>query len=85
MLLHLTDYHLEACRNIRRQLENEEREFVVIELGKTLTPNREVMDNRFKQHLVKAEKLIEQTGYHRCGKALRELKNPTLERTVFMS
>ncbi|NQZ10797.1 MAG: ATP-binding protein, partial [Algicola sp.] len=74
MLLHLTDYHLEACRNIHQQLQTSEADFMVIELGKTSTPDREAMQKRFKNHFEAAETLIDKTGYHHRDKALAAVK-----------
>ncbi|MCJ8273914.1 MAG: hypothetical protein MJK04_31510, partial [Psychrosphaera sp.] len=74
MLLHLTDYHLEACRNIHQQLQTSKSDFVVIELGETLSPDRDSMQNRFKTHFKEAETLINKTGYHRRDKALAAIK-----------
>ncbi|MFT4926009.1 MAG: tetratricopeptide (TPR) repeat protein, partial [Phenylobacterium sp.] len=86
MLLHLTDYHFEACRNIRQQLNAGSTDFVVIEHGQTVfSDDREAMKKRFHHHLNEAEKLIEQTGYHRRDQALKELQNPDIEQTVFIS
>ncbi|MCJ8270510.1 MAG: hypothetical protein MJK04_14030, partial [Psychrosphaera sp.] len=65
MLLHLTDYHLEACRNIHQQLKINGDNFVIKENGQELTPDSDEMKTRFTHHLNQAQKLIEQTGYHR--------------------
>ncbi|NQZ11356.1 MAG: TIR and AAA domain-containing protein [Algicola sp.] len=65
MLLHLTDYHLQACRDIHQQLKAGDDEFVIKVNGQELTPNSDEMKTRFADHLDQAEKLIEQTGYHR--------------------
>ena len=72
-LLFLTDYHLEACRNIHKQL-SAGGEFLVIENGETLHPERCEMQARFERHLVCAEKLINDTGYHLRDGELAELK-----------
>lgn len=74
MLLFLTDYHLEACRNIHHQLESDVETYIVIEEGQTLHPSKEQMLERFSNHLIEAEALINKTGYHRRDKELAELK-----------
>ncbi|NQZ10486.1 MAG: TIR domain-containing protein [Algicola sp.] len=73
MLLHLTDYQLEACRNIHQQLKTSANNFVVIENGETLSPDRKSMETRFNHHLKEATKLITKTGYHRRDKELDEM------------
>ncbi len=77
MRLHLTDYHLEACRNIKTQLSvtgDTSSEFEIIENGETLSRNKEEMQARFQEHFKEAEKLINETGYHRRDGELKELK-----------
>ncbi|NQZ09280.1 MAG: TIR and AAA domain-containing protein [Algicola sp.] len=74
MLLHLSDYHLEACRNIHQQLKTSDDNFVIKENGQELAPNSAAMKTRFAHHLEQAEKLIEQTGYHRRDGELVEVQ-----------
>ncbi|KHE91203.1 MAG: hypothetical protein K8F52_00620 [Candidatus Scalindua rubra] len=72
MRLHLTDYHLEACRNIREQLTN--KDFQIIENGETLTLTKEEMQTKFQEHFKEAERLVKETGYHRRDKELKVSK-----------
>ena len=75
MRLHLTDYHLEACRNIKDQLTA--KDYQIIEDGETLSLTKEKMLARFDKHLEEAKRLIKETGYHRRDGELKELrKNP---------
>ncbi|MBT3878677.1 MAG: hypothetical protein HOI47_19760 [Candidatus Scalindua sp.] len=83
MRLHLTDYHLEACRNIRDQLDNPpgkqdraSKDYQIIEDGETLSLSKEEMQARFQEHFKEAERLVKETGYHRRDKELKELKMP---------
>jgi ATP/maltotriose-dependent transcriptional regulator MalT len=78
MRLHLTDYHMEACRNIKAQLADTSdslSEFEIIENGTTLQLTKEEMQARFQEHFKKAERLISETGYHRRDGELEELKD----------
>jgi tetratricopeptide (TPR) repeat protein len=72
MRLYLTDYHLEACRNIRDQLAN--KDYQIIEDGETLSLTKEEMQARFQEHFKKAERLVQETGYHRRDGELKELR-----------
>ncbi|NQZ08294.1 MAG: tetratricopeptide repeat protein, partial [Algicola sp.] len=74
MLLHLTDYHLEACRNIHQQLKSSDDNFVIIDQGITLFPDRKTMQKRLNHHFKQAKKLINQTGYHRRDKDLAAIR-----------
>ena len=90
MRLHLTDYHLEACRNIREQsakhppkrgrtfrtadLRLSAKSYQIIENGETLSLTKEEMQARFQEHFKEAERLIEETGYHRRDGELEELR-----------
>ena len=77
MKLHLTDYLLEACRNIYEQLsinKNQLSNYQIIENGETLKLTKEEMHERYQQHLQEVERLIEETGYHRRDSELEELK-----------
>lgn len=79
MRLHLTDYHLEACRNIRIQLtiDSEQlanKDYQIIENGETFSLSKEEMETKFRKNLEKAEKLIEETGYHRRDGEIKELR-----------
>ena len=84
MRLHLTDYHLEACRLINDQLSiinlscevnvarmNSDQ---IIENGETLSLTREHMQAKFLVQFKEAERLIEETGYHRRDGELEELR-----------
>jgi len=76
MRLFLTDYHLEACRNIRAQLAVTKESlsvFEIIENGETLSLTKEEMQVRFEEHFKEAERLVEETGYHRRDGELEEL------------
>ena len=64
MRLYLTDYHLEACR----------KEHKIIEDGETLDLTKEEMQARFGEHFKEAERLIQETGYHRRDGELEELR-----------
>ena len=77
MRLHLTDYHLEACRNINAQLAvaGGSAEFEIMEKGESVRLPKEEMEAKFRQHLQSAEQLIQETGYHRRDKELGELRN----------
>jgi tetratricopeptide (TPR) repeat protein len=79
MRLHLTDYHLEACRNIKAQLaitSDSSSEFEIIENGETLSLSKEEMQARFQEHFKEAKRLVKETGYHRRDGELKELKVP---------
>jgi hypothetical protein len=76
MRLHLTDYHLEACRLIGNQLSvigDRSAGFEIIEDGETLRLSREEMQARFQVHFAAAEKLVNETGYHRRDGEVEEL------------
>jgi hypothetical protein len=74
MRLCLTDYHLEACRNIRDQLANED--YQIIEDGETITLTKEEMQEKFQEHFKEAERLVNETGYHRRDKDIEDLRPP---------
>ena len=79
MKLHLTDYHLEACRLIRSQLsgvssQKKAKSYEVIENGETLSLTLEEMQARFQEHFEEAERLVKETGYHRRDGELEELR-----------
>lgn len=73
MRLHLTDYHLEACRNIKAQLLV--GHYQIIENGETLSLSKEAMQAKYREHFTEAERLIEETGYHRRDGELEELRD----------
>ena len=80
MKLYLTDYLLESCRNIRHQIgissnQPSGADYQVIEDGNQLSLSREQMEVKFEEDLGKAERLIDDTGYHRRDKLLAKLKN----------
>ena len=79
MKLHLTDYHLEACRVIKVQLVKTATNYEIIEDGETLSLTKEQMEARFKEHFKEAERLIQDTGYHRRDKELEELREFLLQ------
>jgi len=59
MRLHLTDYHLEACRNIKAQIAaagDISSEFEIIDNGESLSLNKEEIKAKFREHFEKAEK-----------------------------
>lgn len=72
MRLHLTDYHLEACRNIKSQLSA--KSYRIIEDGEKLNLSKEEMEAKLREHLEEAEKLVEETGYHLRDGELEELR-----------
>lgn len=76
MRLYLTDYHLEAARVIRAQVEYDKKSdvFTIIEDGMERELTREEMDRLCDKHVAEAERLIEETGYHRRDGELEELK-----------
>ena len=79
MRLHLTDYHLEAARVIEVQLsavsgQHSVKDYRIIENGETLILTKRKMQTRFGEHVKEAERLIEDTGYHRRDGELEELK-----------
>ena len=90
MRLHLTDYHLEACRNIRSQLTIDSppgrrgraskqlanNTYVIIEDGETLSLSKEEMQAKFQEHFKEAERLVKETGYHRRDGELDDLRPP---------
>ena len=83
MRLFLTDYHLEACRNIRKQLTADSpqptaKAYQIIENGETLRLTKEEMQARFREHFKEAERLIKETGYHRRDGELKELRSNSL-------
>lgn len=63
MRLHLTDYHLETARLLVAEEEAK-------------LPENDEQDRKklLQQHVIKAEKLINETGYHRRDKELAELQ-----------
>jgi len=73
MRLHLTDYHLEACRNIKAQLSA--KDYQIIDNGQTLSLTKEAMQAKFQEHFKEAERLVEKTGYHRRDGEVKELRN----------
>ena len=73
MKLYLTDYHLEACRIIKTQFAKTTN-YEIIEDGEILSLSKNEMEERFKEHFKEAERLIEETGYHRRDKELEELR-----------
>jgi len=73
MRLHLTDYYLESCRNMKEQLS--ENAYQIIENGEKLDLSKEEMEEKFREYLEKAEKLVEETGYHRRDGELEELRS----------
>ena len=93
MRLHLTDYHLEACRNIRKQLTVRQKDggsptsspqptakdYQIIENGEILSLTKEGMQGRFEEHFKEAERLVEETGYHRRDGELEELRTSIAE------
>ena len=79
MRLYLTDYHLEACRLIRSQLsgvssQKKAKSYEVIENGETLSLTLEEMQARFQYHFKEAERLVQETGYHRRDGEREELR-----------
>ncbi len=73
MRLHLTDYHLEACRNIRDQMADSD--YQIIDDGETLSLTKEEMQLKFQEHFKEAERLVQETGYHRRDGELDDLKD----------
>ncbi|MFZ5518097.1 MAG: hypothetical protein ACOY90_15740, partial [Candidatus Zhuqueibacterota bacterium] len=63
MKLWLVDYHLEAARVCSCQLSA--NSFQLLENGRAATLTREDMIARLKLHVEQAEKLVQETGYHR--------------------
>jgi hypothetical protein len=61
MRLHLTDYHLEMAR-------------LLVAEAKTLTPTPLPEVEGLQEHISKAAKLIEETGYHRRDPELAALQ-----------
>jgi hypothetical protein len=79
MRLHLVDYFLEACRTIKEQVDGDGKpetgkRFPVIENGETLSLTKEEMLNKFKEFFKEAQRLIEETGYHRRDEELEALR-----------
>lgn len=77
MRLHITDYHLAACRNIKAQLAvtgDSLSEFEIIENGETLSVTKEEMQARFQEHLKEADRLVNETGYHRRDGEVEDLR-----------
>lgn len=82
MKLHLADYHLEACRNIEKQLSEFSgqpslKDYQIMENGDTLSLTKEEMQAKFQYHFKEAARLIKVTGYHRRDGELDELMNNT--------
>ena len=76
MRLFLTDYHLEACRNIKAQLavaKDSLPGFEIIENGESLSLTKEEMQAKFMDHFKEAERLVKETGYHRRDGELGEI------------
>ena len=68
MRLFLTDYHLEACRDIKAQLAaagDSLPEFEIIDIGETLSLIKEEMQAKFQEHFNEAQRLVKETGYFR--------------------
>jgi len=79
MRLHLTDYHLEACRLIREQLsafsdQPSAKNYKIIEDGEELSLTKVEMQARFLEHFKEAERLVKETGYHRRDGEVEELR-----------
>jgi hypothetical protein len=72
MRLHIADYHLEACRNIKAQLSL--KDYQIIEDGQTLSLTKAKMQEKFQEHFKEAERLVDETGYHRRDAEVEELK-----------
>jgi len=77
MKLFLTDFHFEAARVIKAQLATgkTKKKFTIIEEGIEKDVSKKEMNKLFDEHVAKAGKLIEETGYHRRDQELAELKN----------
>jgi tetratricopeptide (TPR) repeat protein len=69
--LYQTDYLLESCRLIKKQLSKDDYE--IIEDGQKLSLSKEEMEKKFKGDLEKATKLIKECGYHRRDKEVSQL------------
>ncbi|MCH7770512.1 MAG: hypothetical protein IIA49_05780 [Bacteroidetes bacterium] len=76
MQLHQADAYLELARVIKAQLAagKTKKEFTIIEDGIEKDVSKEKMKKLFNEHIAKAGKLIEKTGYHRRDKELTELR-----------
>ena len=79
MRLHLTDYHLEACRTIGEQLlvnnsMGSAQSYLIIEDGESLHVSNKEMQEKFREHFMEAERLITETGYHRRDQELEALR-----------
>ena len=72
MQLHLTDYHLEACRTLLAQIEADD--FTISEKGETLNLTKAEMQGKFKTHLMYATALVKKTGYHRRDDEIAQLQ-----------
>ncbi|MDX2481362.1 MAG: toll/interleukin-1 receptor domain-containing protein [Desulfuromusa sp.] len=83
MRLHLTDYYLEAARNIKAQLTESTTmagftspnlSCKIIENGEEIELCKVQMEKRYQIFIAKAEHLIKETGYHRRDYELTELE-----------
>jgi len=77
MRLHLTDYFLEACRNISCQISavsKQQKDFQIIESGETLNLTKKQMQAKFQKFFKEAERLVKETGYFRRNGELEELR-----------
>lgn len=80
MRLHLTDYYLEGCRNIKKQLtvggdQLKDKPFFMISDGVKTGLTKEEAEKKFREFFGEAERLINETGYHRRDGELEELKS----------
>ncbi len=75
MKLHLTDYHLAACRIIQAQLAGADEPFEIIQNNETERLNKAEMQARFQSHLTQAAALVKATGYHRRDDEVKKLRS----------
>ena len=57
-----------------KELDEPDTEFRIIENGETLSLTKEEMQAKFQEHFKEAERLINETGYHRRDEELEELR-----------
>ena len=72
MKLYLTDYHLEAYRNIEQQLLLDNNR--IIQAGEVVVFSKMEMQLQLQEHLREAEQLVEKTGYFRRNKEIQEIR-----------
>lgn len=72
--LHLTDYFLEAARVIEKQLAVSNEPYAILENGEQKELSKAEMVEKFSAFFKKAERLVDECGYHRRDGEVEELR-----------